>query len=76
MRRVVMQVFQWGKSLAVRLPKTAVEDLDQREGDQIEISTSATRAFDVSRDRATAIQRLRELRRPFPDGFTFERPLR
>ncbi|HXX00419.1 MAG TPA: AbrB/MazE/SpoVT family DNA-binding domain-containing protein [Candidatus Acidoferrales bacterium] len=70
-----MQVAKWGNSLAVRLPATVVEALELQEGDQIEIRIAQGRVFEVSRDRSRerALARLRELRRPLPAGFVFER---
>jgi antitoxin MazE len=73
-----MQVAKWGNSLAVRLPVAVVEALHLKEGDQIEIRIAGSRTFEVQRDRTRdrALARLRQLRRPLPPGFTFDRPLR
>ncbi len=70
-----MQVAKWGNSLAVRLPAVVVEALELKEGDQIEIRIAADREFEVSRDRSRqkALERLKRLRRPLPEGFTFDR---
>lgn len=70
-----MQVSKWGNSLAVRLPSEVVEALDLKEGDQIEIKIASTREFEVRRDRSRekALARLRQLRRPLPAGFVFDR---
>ena len=70
-----MQVAKWGNSLAIRLPAAVVEALKLKEGDQIEIRIAGDREFEVSRDRTRqkAIERLRQLRRALPAGFTFER---
>lgn len=70
-----MQVAKWGNSLAVRLPSAVVEALELKEGDQIEIRIAGGREFEVSRDRRRdkALAKLRRLRRPLPDGFTFDR---
>jgi antitoxin MazE len=70
-----MQVAKWGNSLAVRLPAAVVEALDLKEGDQIEIRIAGEREFEVTHDRTRekALARLRELRRPLPAGFTFNR---
>jgi antitoxin MazE len=74
-RRTVMQVAKWGNSLAVRLPSAVVEALDLKEGDQIEIRIVGDRTFEVQRDRSRqdALARLRQLRRPLPAGFVFDR---
>ena len=70
-----MRVAKWGNSLAVRLPATVVEALDLKEGDQIEVRIAGTREFEVTRDRSKekALDRLRRLRQPLPQGFTFSR---
>ena len=70
-----MHVAKWGNSLAVRLPAVVVEALALKEGDQIEIRIAGERAFEVSVDRSRhrAMERLRRLRRPLPDGFRFDR---
>jgi antitoxin MazE len=70
-----MHVSKWGNSLAVRLPQAVVEALELKEGDEIEITVTGMRHFEVSRDRRRedALKRLRALRRPLPPGFKFDR---
>jgi len=70
-----MQVAKWGNSLAVRLPAAVVEALDLKEGDQIVVSVAGARRFEVARDPSTAkaLKRIRQLRRPLPPGFRFDR---
>jgi len=70
-----MQVSKWGNSLAVRLPKAVVDALDLKEGDQIEIRIARERVFEVGRDQSKhhALTCLRNLRRPLPPGFVFDR---
>jgi antitoxin MazE len=70
-----MQVAKWGNSLAIRLPTAVVSALELKEGDQIEIRIVGDREFEVKRDqrREEALARLRELRRPLPAGFVFDR---
>jgi antitoxin MazE len=70
-----MQVAKWGNSLAIRLPASVVEALELKEGDHIEIRIVAGKIFEVARDssRAHALSRLRQLRRPLPAGFVFDR---
>jgi antitoxin MazE len=57
------------------LPSAAVEALDLKDGDQMEVTIAGTRQFEIRRDRSreAAIERLRKLRRPSPPGFTFDR---
>jgi antitoxin MazE len=70
-----MQVAKWGNSLAVRLPSAVVEALDLKDGDDIEIRVAGTREFEVARDRSKekAMERIRQLQRPLPAGFRFDR---
>jgi antitoxin MazE len=70
-----MQVAKWGNSLAVRLPRTVVEALQLKEGDDIEITVLGARRFQVARDRsrAQALARLRKFRGRLPAGFKFDR---
>ena len=68
-------VLKWGNSLAVRLPAEVVDALDLKEGDRIEIRVAGKRRFEVTRDPsvAKALARIRQLRRPLPPGFRFDR---
>ena len=70
-----MQVAKWGNSLAVRLPTAVVEALQLKEGDEIDIRVAGEREFDIDRDRSRerALQRIRQLRRPLPAGWKFDR---
>jgi antitoxin MazE len=70
-----VQVSKWGNSLAIRLPVAVVEALELKEGDQIEVRIAGPREFEIKRDRTrqAAIERLRQLRRPLPPGFNFDR---
>ena len=49
--------------------------LKLKEGDQIEIRVAGKKTFDVGRDtsREWALKRLKELSRPLPPGFVFDR---
>jgi antitoxin MazE len=70
-----MRVAKWGNSLAIRLPAAVVEALKLKDGDNIEIRVAGKRKFEVTRDlsREQALERLRKLRRPLPEGFIFDR---
>ena len=70
-----MQVSKWGNSLALRLPAAVVEALELRDGDDIEVRIAGPREFLIARDpsREKALSRLRQLRRPLPRGFVFDR---
>jgi len=67
-----MQVSKWGNSLAVRLPKALVDELDLKEGDDVEVVVA--RKDDVARiKRLEALKRLRKYRGWMPKGFKFNR---
>ena len=70
-----MRVFKWGKSFAVRLPDAVVEALKLRSGDDIEIVVSGARELQVERDKSRdrVLARLRQLRKPLPKSFYFDR---
>ena len=70
-----MQIAKWGNSLAVRLPKSVVEALGLKAGDDIEVRIVGDRTFEIGRDktRANALASIRRLRRPLPAGWRFDR---
>lgn len=70
-----MQVSRWGNSLAIRLPAAVVEELQLKVGDDIEIEVAGRRSFELRRKmtREEAIESLRTLSRPLPEGFRFNR---
>jgi antitoxin MazE len=70
-----MQVAKWGNSLAVRLPQAVVEALKLKPGDDIEITVSSGRRFEVARDRTIerALASIRKFRGRMPAGFKFDR---
>ena len=70
-----MRVAKWGNSLAVRLPTAVVNGLALKEGDRIEIRVAGSREFEITRDPGVerALARIRQLRRPLPAGFKFDR---
>jgi antitoxin MazE len=70
-----MHVAKWGNSLAVRLPKSVVEALGLKEGDDIEIHVAGRRMFEIERAPAPQelLRRLRKFRGRLPAGFRFDR---
>jgi antitoxin MazE len=70
-----MQISKWGNSLAVRLPKAVVDKLELKEGDEVELITTARRTFEIKRTmtREEALEAMRSLRRPLPPGYKFNR---
>ena len=71
-----MKVAKWGNSLAVRLPAAAVEALDLKEGDDVQITVAEKgRAFEVEKTMTPeeAIKSLRKFRGRLPADFKFDR---
>jgi antitoxin MazE len=70
-----MQVSRWGNSLAIRIPSVVVEALQLKEGDEVEVTVAGLRQLSVDRDRKRekALETLRRLARPFPQGWQFDR---
>ena len=73
-----MQIGRWGNSLAVRLPKSLVERLKLKEGDEIdsdvvEAALAKADADAVERRRDEAMKRIVALRRPLPPDYKFDR---
>ncbi|MBY0339488.1 MAG: AbrB/MazE/SpoVT family DNA-binding domain-containing protein [Acetobacteraceae bacterium] len=70
-----MQVSRWGNSLAVRLPKSLVEELRLEPGDEVTLTPVGERAFEVTveRRRAEAMERLRKFQLQLPPDYKFDR---
>ena len=70
-----MQVSKWGNSLAIRIPAQVAEALDLREGDEVAVRVAGDRTFELERDqsRRHAVDRLRQLSKPLPAGWSFSR---
>jgi len=70
-----MQVSKWGNSLAVRLPASVVQQLNLKAGDHVELEVYGEGKFGIRKDptREEALINLRELRRPFPPNYKFDR---
>ena len=70
-----MHVSKWGNSLAVRLPKALVEDLDLKPGDELEVVSASTKRITIAKDerRALAVERMRARAWPIPQGYAFDR---
>jgi antitoxin MazE len=70
-----VQVSKWGNSLAVRLPKKLVEDLGLVEGDNINVVSADVETIVIAKDdgQGDFIRRLRELQKPRPEGFVWNR---
>ncbi len=68
-----MKVFKWGGGLAFRLPKSVVEALKLRAGDEVEVRVVGERAFDIAHDADRAMKRIKALRKDLPAGWKFDR---
>lgn len=69
-----MRVSRWGNSLAVRIPKDIVQALGINEGDEVELTRCAPGVVEVSKlTREQAIERIRDLAKPLPPGWKFDR---
>lgn len=70
-----MRVCKWGNSLAVRLPKSLVEDLGLKPGDELEVVSAVPTRIALVRDerRARAVERMKARAWTLPNGFTFDR---
>lgn len=70
-----MKVAKWGNSLAVRLPAKLVEELNLKEGDEIEMTARSQREIEVAMDeqRKRALEQMRKLRFKLPPGYKFDR---
>ena len=70
-----MQVSQWGNSLAVRLPKRLVEQMNLKAGDELEIVAAEGRRLEVLKDerRERALASMAARQWKLPDGYKFDR---
>jgi antitoxin MazE len=68
-----MQIGKWGNSLAVRLPRDIVDKFQLKEGDVIDAAALERGLRAASMSREHAIARIRELRRPLPADWKFDR---
>jgi antitoxin MazE len=70
-----MRVAKWGNSLAIRLPARVVEQLELKEGDNVEVRVTAHRRFDIARDRSReeALAHIRDAQWQLPPDWKFDR---
>ena len=68
-------VARWGNSLAVRLPRSVIESMSLREGDEVELTPSGPGRLNVVRDtgKEDLVARMEALSRPGPRGYKFDR---
>jgi antitoxin MazE len=74
---VGMHVAKVGEENAVRLPDEVVEALGLKPGDEVSIRISGPREIEIGSNRRMtreeALQRIRELSRPLPPDYKFDR---
>jgi len=72
---ILMKIAKWGNSLAVRLPKDVVDELELKSGDKVVLRIDGRRTLMIARDRSReeVLDELRALQRPLPPGFKFDR---
>ena len=70
-----MRVSKWGNSLAVRLPKALVDELQLAPGDELSVVAASKKEIVVEkRDRrAEFLNAMEQFRWPIPDGYKFDR---
>ena len=68
-----MHLGKWGRSLAVRMPQALVEKLGLKEGYPIDFEGLEALLENSIDERQRAIDSIRKLRRPLPEGYKFDR---
>ena len=70
-----MQVSKWGDSLAVRLPKTLVDKMGLKAGDELNIIDVAERTLLVEKEnrRKAALENIRARQWTLPPDYKFDR---
>ena len=70
-----MLVSKWGNSLAVRLPRAAIDTLGLKSGDRLEIVSATSERIVLAKDRrrARAVERMRARALPLPVDYVFDR---
>jgi antitoxin MazE len=71
-----MQVSKWGNSLAVRLPKSLVDELGLKEGDELSVVAARDGAIEVETkedQRRRALDRMAARNWTLPEGYRFDR---
>jgi antitoxin MazE len=70
-----MQVSKWGNSLAVRLPKSLVDELKLVPGDELKVVKASNAEIVVEKvdRRAEFLKRMEQFRFPLPEDYKFDR---
>lgn len=70
-----VQVSKWGNSLAIRLPKSVVDELGLKVGDEVELRRASDRVFEVARSPSVEewFERVRAMGPLLPKDYEFDR---
>jgi antitoxin MazE len=70
-----MQVSRWGNSLAVRLPTKLMQELELKEGDDLEVEAVGGRTLQLRKKltREEAVEAFSKFNLRAPEGYTFHR---
>jgi antitoxin MazE len=70
-----VHIAKWGNSLAIRLPKKLVEELQLKEGDDINIKAASEGQLFIARDSkaSEAVVRMAERNWKLPEDYRFDR---
>ena len=70
-----MRIAKWGNSLAVRLPKKLIDEMDLREGDEIVVVPAGEKRCLIEKpDRAAKfLEAMKQFCFPLPPGYRFDR---
>jgi len=70
-----MKVSKWGNSLAVRIPAAIAEELNLKEGDDVQLRQLSGRDYLIERGmtRQEAIEAIRKSGMRLPKGYRFKR---
>jgi len=69
-----MKVAKWDDSLVIQIPSSIVEELDLKEGDDVDVRIGDDRALEIERDsRRKAIEKLKSFKVKLPDDWKFDR---
>lgn len=70
-----MKVAKWGNSLAIRIPVEIAEKAGLKEGDEATLAVTAEKVIEIRHEdlRRRAIEKIRAMRVPLPDGYVFRR---
>jgi antitoxin MazE len=73
--KAAMRVSKWGNSLAVRLPKSLVDELELVPGDELKVVKASKAEIVVEKvdKRVEFLKRMEQFRWPVPEGYKFDR---